>query len=562
MLNLISPSQVRNRFHCRLVLCAFLGVILTREVGAQQGNRAKPPLVVINAASFERLLSQAVTTFEAAGRPELAETIGGGLARVNDLKGFNRSQSTGVMVFLNGLSPQTVAYVPVKSIDDLLKTIEVAPVSVRKTMENRYEITGGPQPIQVRIEGDYAFVSTDGTSLEQEFPDPVQNTRRLSNVYDLSAAINLRGLDPETRKLVFNIFKAQAENGLQRRDNEPESVWRLRQADGERTLALVELLLNQGEELLIGWSVSPVEKVAALEVILTATPGSEYATYFGEFKGVRSRFSSLVNTENPLAGSLSWVLDKPSKKSYRRMLQVAQKELLGNLAPDDENRDAEDHPVRQLINVFDQTLADGHIDFFAQMVGTPPDPFTLVGGLKVSDSNLLSTAVTDILGRLKERPEFSDVRLNYSMHQEIPIHRLETARDDAARDRVFGGKPAIYLSIADSVMWFAIGGDPAIVELKRAIDRAATPPPAGIDAVPLQFVMNFSRWNEIFDPGQNSSGFRELARQAFSKGNDALRIEVLPVTDGIRFRLQFDEAFLRLAGSAIARQMDERAEAE
>jgi hypothetical protein len=123
------------------------------------------PLLIVNAASFERLLGQVATTFEAAGRPELAESLGGQLARVNDLKGLNRNQSMGVMLYLTGFSPTTVAYVPVKNIDDLMKTVELGPVSTTKVGEDRYEVKARQQTLYVKMQGTYAFVSNDSSAV-------------------------------------------------------------------------------------------------------------------------------------------------------------------------------------------------------------------------------------------------------------------------------------------------------------------------------------------------------------------------------------------------------------
>jgi hypothetical protein len=108
------------------------------------------------------------------------------------------------------------------------------------------------------------------------------------------------------------------------------------------------------------------------------------------------------------------------------------------------------------------------------------------------------------------------------------------------------------------VLWFAVGADKAPGDLKRAMDKAAEPRNETAAVVPMQMVMNFASFVEMFDPEQQSQGLPGRARRAFGKGGDALRMEVLPVTDGMRFRLQFDEAFLRLAGSEAALQMDRR----
>jgi hypothetical protein len=148
------------------------------------------------------------------------------------------------------------------------------------------------------------------------------------------------------------------------------------------------------------------------------------------------------------------------------------------------------------------------------------------------------------------------VRLNSSTHNGVDIHRIEPAGQGSGRERLFGGPPSIYLAVDKSVLWFAVGAEKAPGDLKRAMDKSAEPRNETATAVPMQMVMNFASFTEMFDPEQQSDGFAGRARRAFGKGGDALRMEVLPVTDGMRFRVQFDEAFLRLVGTEAARRMD------
>ena len=60
--------------------------------------------------------------------------------------------------------------------------------------------------------------------------------------------------------------------------NGVKPVFELRKAEGERTLAAVEILLNQGDEILVGWTVSPEEKVAALaaEIVMLGVVRTEF----------------------------------------------------------------------------------------------------------------------------------------------------------------------------------------------------------------------------------------------------------------------------------------------
>jgi hypothetical protein len=520
------------------------------------------PVVVINVASVERLLNQALVTFESAGRPELAETLGGALERVNNLKGFDRNESVGVMIYLNGLMPEVVGYVPVKNFDEVLKTIEIGPITTKKTGEDRFEIVSRRQTFYGKVQADYAFIANSASALDREFRDPAGMTARLSRAHDLAASFNLKSIPPPTRDLFLSLLRAKSESDLQRRDNEPVSAHRLRKAAGLRNIELIEELLLQGKELTIGWSVSASNKTASLEIAFVADSQSELATYFNELEGVRSRFAGLLSAKTPLTASLSWKLGRPAKKMFQEMISAVEiqwmKDLgepnVGSTATEGESPQA--NPVRQLVQVLRGTTDAGHLDLAFQFIDQPSGSFVLVGGLKVADAPTLSTALTDIFTRLKENEALSDVRLNALSHQGISFHRLEFKQDRPQDERLYGGKPGLHVGVGDNVLWLALGGDDAPAELKRTIDKAAEPVAEGVTQFPLQFVMNFASWMDVFDPEKKPDGFAALARSAFAKGGDSLRIEALPIDGGLRLKITMDEAFLRLVGQQIAKQID------
>lgn len=546
-----------------LTVLFIAGALAARPLAAQQKQRDKDvdtnkPILVVNVASVERLLSHAVTTFEAAGRPELSETLGGALARVNDLKGMNRNQSVGLMLFLNGFQPEPVVYVPVKNIDELMKTVEIGPVTTKKIADDRYEILANRQTLHVKVQGDFAFLTNEKDYLDRNFSDPSKLTGRLSASYDIAAMINLKSVAPATKDLFLNIFRANAENDLQRRDNEPEAAHRVRKAAGMRNLEVMEALLGQGEELTIGWTVANelAGKSAALEIVLLASPGTEMASYLNELKAARSHFANLLKDTAPLSGSVSWKLDKSAKKMFKEIISAVETQMTAGLAAN--STEAESNPVKDLSKVLNATAEAGKVDAAFQFIGQPPAPFVFIGGMKIEDTDTLSSALENILGRLKGNPKVSDVKLNALSHKGVTVHRLETTDQRPGEDRLYGGKPGIYLGTGNSVFWIAVGGDEAVNELKRAIDKVSQPVPDTAVTYPIQFVMNFSSWMEIFDPDNKAEGFAARARNAFSKGGDALRIDVKPIDDGVRFRLQFDEAFLRLIGQEAAQRIDRR----
>ncbi|MES2793420.1 MAG: hypothetical protein V4719_27660, partial [Planctomycetota bacterium] len=166
------------------LLCSGFAV---NQLPAQEKKQAKgQPFLVVSVASFERLMEDADFMFASAGRPELSEMIGGALSNVRDLKGLNRDSAAGLLLFLDGLTPQPIGFVPVKDIDEMLKTVTVGPVSTNKIEEGLYEIRGPNQSVFAKISGDYAFIARNQEALERDLSDPAQYTRRLSASYDVA----------------------------------------------------------------------------------------------------------------------------------------------------------------------------------------------------------------------------------------------------------------------------------------------------------------------------------------------------------------------------------------
>ncbi|MGQ0635931.1 MAG: hypothetical protein ACT4QC_15065 [Planctomycetaceae bacterium] len=551
-----------------LLIATIAFAAIERPAVAQQSDETDPnvPLLIVNVASVERLLNQAVSTFEAAGRPELSEMLGGALERVNDLKGLDRNLSTGVMLFLNGLSPELVTYVPVKDVGELAKTAEIGPITTKKTGEDRYELVGGRQTLYVKLVNDYAFVADSAAGVDRKFRDPVRMTGRLSSSYDVAVSLNLRSITPLTRDLFLGMFRASTENGLQRRDDEPEGAYRVRRAAGNRNLEVIEQLVKEGEELTIGWSLSPTGRSGALEIVASAMRDSEYANYLNELKGTHSHFANLLKEGSPLIASLSWKLDRSAKKMLRDMLAGIATDLGRNLNVASDSAEAAGegpaNPVAQLVAVLQKTAEIGHLDFAAQYLGRPPGPFVLLAALKVADDGQLAGALADIVGRLNNMRALSKVRENDFSHEGVTFHRVEFANFPEDRQRLYGENPGLYFGAGSGVLWVALGGDEAAGELKRGIDALAKPVPESVTTPPLQVVMNFSSWMDMFDPTHREGGIAELARRSFSKGGDALRIEAIPVPDGLRIRVNLDEAFLRLLGQSIARRLDRAQEGE
>lgn len=540
---------------------------------ADEPPPSDPPVMVLAAASFERLMSGMDIAFDSAGRPEMSDTVGGMLGRANDLKGFNRDRPVGLMIFLNGLVPDVVGFVPVTQIEDLIKTVELGPVKSVKKSDTRYELAGRNDTLFVEIVGNYAFAANNETVLERKFPDPTRLTARQTNNYDISFTINLRGIPKSSRQLFLGVLRSRADADLQRRDNEPEGAYDVRRAAGENNLRFVEELVTQGDELTFGWAVATANRQGVLEIVLQGTPGSELSQSLNELAGKRSHFAGSIANGSPLTFSMSWNLDKSGRKTLVKMLEGMQKQMGLDIARTQPNiAAATKTPTEDLFRVLTQTATAGHVDSLVQVVGNPTEKFALVGGVKLADATAFSSALSQVVTQLKDNPEMATIQLNSAVHRGVALHRFEAKEISDEETSRYGGRPSVYVGSGEGVFWFSVGADNGLPALKRLMDDTAKPVPTGVTTAPLTFVANFGQLIDFMSANKEGDDGLQFVRRTFQSGGDALKVEVRPVENGARMRAEFNEAFLKLIargfidgienGERRRKQAEERAKAK
>lgn len=519
------------------------------------------PFLVVNVASINRMIGNLEYLFESVDRDDMADIVRGVLARARDLQGLDRDAPLGVMCYLQtGFppTPQPIAYVPVSSVRDLTETLDLGPVALRKIPDadgdDRYELVGPRRSFQVRMQGGYAFVGNDAALLDRKFPDPVALTQRLTEQYDVGLSFDLTTVPDSMKTLLVTLLKTTGQAELQRKDGEPEGAYRVRRANGESTLAFLELLLTECEAMDLGLKASREERRAVFDLNLRATPDSTFAEYLTDLAGRQSYFVGLLRESAPFSLSVSWFMDDREQKTLLEVLEAAEAAIVTRLAEDE--RDT--NPITALFESLKETAAARHLDFFVQFEGQASEKFVLIGGLRLENGNRAGAALRNLLLLLQENPDLESVELDAASHQGVTFHRIQ-GRTIRRRDQVvYGESPGLYVGCGARTLWFAVGGDDALSKLKEAIDvvlQDLASPSDRAPVPPFQIVSNISQWFGLDDEAELTPR-RELALEAFGLGEDRLQLDFQPTDEGARLRLRLDEGFLRFLGLAMARRYD------
>jgi len=541
------------------------------NVRASDSEELDYPLAVFNVASIQRLRDNAGTMFESAARGELTERVDEFMAgMLKETKGIDRNRPFGLMLYLNSTQlgvPLGIAYLPVLDRDDALETLGYgfATIIPEEGRPGRHVIHYN-ETFKVRTlhQNGYLFmVGPDGddAALDRNFPDPDKMNARLSAEYDIAASLLIKTIPIGLKTTALLLFKNQAIASLQQRDDEPESVYRLRRANGEGWVDLIDKVMTQGEQATIGARMVGPDQQAYIDLEIAGTRDSKLAKLFENMAGKRTYFNNLLSNPSTFTMSSSWVLDEKQRKLMAMFFDAAERDLGIQIAK--EELAGLPKLVSPIFKTFKTTADVGHLDAFAQMTGTEQGGFALLAGVKLANSRELPNQLTDILQFLIENPPsgndlITQFELSFDAIDSFPVHRLSITPDEAGI-RMFGTEPHLYVYATPQAVWVAFGGEAAYEALKSAIESVATPtdPKQSRNRIPFQFITHFKNWLTVTNENDpDAVRFTERANAAFESGDDAMKIEIRPTEHGVRVRTEFEPGFIGLMGRGFASGID------
>ena len=519
------------------------------------------PVLIVNIASIDRVLTDVDYMFQAAERPDMMNLVTGFITnQIGDLKGMNRQKPFGIMLFLAAGLPPTptpVLYVPVDGIEDLMKVVEAGPVKPRKVdgREGHYELQGRRQNFYCVLRKGYAYLTNDSNKhmLEAELPEPAAIAEPMAAKYDLGVSLVVKNVPLAIRAVLLAFLRQRTEADLQQRDTESEAGYKLRRASGISTLEFIEQFATQCDQVQFGIDSSQERKNVEIEVLMDATADSELAKLSKDLAGRKSFFSPLFNDGQPLTVSASWKMDKRERKAAAAVVDALQiglaKELPEGTAPS----------VAPLFDSMKATAEQGDMDFCVQFQPVAGKQFVFVGGVRLIGGESFGKGLEQLLTAVQGRQELDKVELNVDTHQSIVFHRLVAKNIPRQEQRTYGGVPSVYLGSSSQTLWFAVGADEAMPSLKTAIDQVQvgnSTEPGGGSAYPFQMILHTAPWLNLPSIDEQDASRQDFAQQALKENSDSLRISVQPTDTGTRSRIVIDEGFIKLVGMLLAREYD------
>jgi hypothetical protein len=503
------------------------------------------PVAIVSIASLDEAIRDISYLSSAAGQPQAGAMLGGLAGGFTN--GLDRSRPIGVIVSMVDNAPSPVLLVPVKDLKTFLKTFEAQIGPADELEDGTLAIAAGPQLMYIREQGGWAFAAQSRESLADLPPDPTALLTGLDKKYLLGIRLNIQAIPEGLRQLaVQQLMQGFEQAAAQQTDPDQKQMMEMSRAQ----LDQLARMINELEELVIGWDVDSSARHTSFEFSTTAVPGTNLAEQMSG-KVIPSNFAGFLQPKAAAYGHVSASIPAASIEASRAQIEqvIAQvtPQIDKNVPP--EARAHVKELLGELVKQIGATVAEG-VSNAGFMARTDNNQLQIVGGGQVADGRAFEKLAKQVAGQVRSEPQAPRFKFDTDTYKSVTLHEVEIdLPEDAAPGRkMFGPTLKLAIGTADKAVYVAAGAEPTAL-LKQTIDAnqisanlADTPQVMNIRLLPI---LSYAQWvqpNPILD--------QMISQLQKNADVDQVRFESQQGSGSSTVKITIQEGLLQAAGAA------------
>jgi hypothetical protein len=553
-----------NKIIHRATMCGMLVVLLVGATVAQA--QTSKPVLVVSLPSMSELLANIDFLGSLGGQPGASQMVNGmlmGMTQGQGLKGLDQSRPLSLAVGVGADGQFTpVAYIPVSSTKDLTDTLEkLHVVGPAQDDGGVTKLTApGGQELFVRDQNGWAIV-TQAKDSALPTDDPMKLLTGLNPDYDIAVRVMLQNVPEEKKKSAIEQFRgfmefAAAQQRQQAGDN---PLATLNEKNLEQQVAAIERLLNEADQITIGWKIDRAAKNTYLDFGVTAVPGSQLDKELKQMAEVRTNFAGFIMPD--AAMTLNFCAKNSQENIDQTLTTLDQLKTKANDAIDkdqdlaDDKRDSVKKVLAQFIDVIENTVKSGTSDGGAVVQLGAGKCQAAAGGF-VSDGPALEKAVKDLITLAQGEPQFKSqttVKLDLETYKNVKFHEITVKLPDEAGDdakKIFGDTVDVYIGAGPTSAYVAAGKG-SLDLVKSIIDRSTADPNKAVPPVQMSIALTPIA-DFVGSINEQNAAHAEVIKNALNgaPGKDHVTVNARMISNGISYRIELQEGVLKAIGAA------------
>ena len=546
---------MKNLF--RLCLPAFMAVVLVTlplgQAPAQEAAQEIKPVAVISIAGSDELLGDIGYITEAAGAGDFGRLAA--LMATPYTAPLDRKKPIGAYVVLSDQNePAAVGFIPVKDLDVFLAALKEQIGEPEDAGDGVLEIgTDRPQPMFVKEQKGWAFVSNKKEMLENLPRNPTKLLGGLNKDYTLAVRVNVSNLPEGLRQMAVQQLRKGFNESIENvRDDKAAEIGRKL---GEGWVDAFITLVEDTEAVTLGFEIDAESQTTHIDITVTAVEGTKLAEEMATVEEANSAFAGFLL---PDAAATFHAAGKSAETDVEQMLlllDVIREEAMKGIEEDDDldnddERDTAKAIVGQFLDIAEQTVKARTVNCGGVLVLKPNSLAAALGGF-VSDGDALEQAIGELWGFAKEKdPNVRNLDVDTQTHRGVKLHTINVPLKDQKEEarEVLGDPLEVVLGVGEKSVYLAFGKESTDL-LKQILDKSAED--AGGKFAPGEVNVSLTPILEFAASIDDNPGVQTaLESLKAADGKDNITLTVMPAKRGVTLRFAVEEGVISAAGEA------------
>ena len=549
-----------------------LAVLLVGASIAQA--QVSKPVVVVAIPGYDELMADVDFLGGLGGRPGASQMADGMLKMMTQgqgLKGLDKTKPFGLVVTLENGVPTPTVLVPVTSAKDLLNLLtmigqgQVGPVQEEAGVF-KVGVPNGDS-VYVREKAGWAYVTQEKDAALPE--DPSKSIAGLSKDYDIAARIYLQNVPPDQKKVwteKFGQFMQMAAAMQQQAGDNP--LAKLGQNNVQAQVAAIERLLNEADQITIGWKLDRQAKNTHLDFTVTAVPGSPMDQQMQKLGQAKTNFAGFLMPDAAVTASLSGTSSPQDIEQGVNTLEQLKTKMAEAIDQDNSLKDDKDRAqvkavAAQILDTVIKTVKTGKSDGGGVLLLAPDKLQLAVGGFN-ADGPGLDAAVKNLIELAKGEPKFNDVvadvKLDVATHRDVKFHQINLKLPPEAEEsvkKIFGDVVELYIGTGPDSAYFALGKG-SLELLKSVMDKSASEPNKPVQPFQLSIALTpILKFAASVNP--NDPHVAMVANQfELAQGKDHILVNAKPISGGMMYRVEVEDGIIEAIGQISRAAMQQQ----
>jgi nitrogen regulatory protein PII-like uncharacterized protein len=530
---------------CFSLVMLALAVMPLSRLAAQS---AAEPAIVVSIATLEEQMNDLTYFAEAAGMKPMMMMAKAQLDGFT--RGIDRTKPAGAMMFFDADSPmpKTVFFMPISKMDDVLDNLAQM-VDLDEDAEPMRMSANG-QDFYLQQSGSYAFIS-DQTELLKNLPsNPATLVGNLPEKFNIGARIFPKRVPQELRDMMMGLIEQGAQQGVEGDGIGSE----LQQQNLEMQMAQMKSMINETEELELGFSIDKAKQNLHFDVQMVGDSGSTLAKGAEAYLSAKtSRFSGFLVDNSAVTANVRVNYSKEDIENattqFKDLHEKCMAAIENNEDMSEDERQLAEKLAEQVFDVIEATVKSGQIDGGMCMV-MDDSSANIAAGFQCVDASKLESVVKDLVAEAEKRaPGQFEVKLNAMKKFGANFHKFVVPVPDEEAQKMFGEKATLYLGVGSDVVYIGLGTEPMEL-LEKAISGGDSDKAGNGMSMSMHLAPILRKAAQM----QNEQNMQAMADKLAESKRDRVRVNMSGIERGVTFTLEIQDGILELIGLA-AQQM-------